>query len=792
MKTKVFVYIVHISMSPLCLAQDSSVAGRITGWGYTSLDNRLESTLPSGWEAENVTRVFAGSNSWVAMKSDRTVISSARLPDWLKNVPVRDVGWGTGWGLVATLDGKVRTWATSDQQLIHPAQQLENVVDVEAGYQCALALRADGTVVWWGKAYDPGDDPVKQAAVSQLSEFLETELHDVVAINCKQFNCAALRSNGSAVGWEVNRFQSYDTWLTETSIVNIDTGSEGNNLAITANGEVVAAGRNSIPKDLGPVSWLQTSLGGFAMARLKDGSFRKWGDDRLIRFSTEPARFKKLLLVAFGGSYDKPSRGSFVIAIEPSYVNGFSGYETQLPALKNLLNDLEKERGAAGDALQTLNNQYHKRLSTLKASAERSNRTSIVKVIEAEMKHYMDHDRPPITERKVLAPLQAKYRTAATKRKKEMQGAILKTYESGIARLQTLEEQLTMLGNEAGAEETRKQKELVENALILLKNPEQRDVKKVTGVREVKKFPEVPAEKRIFSIDDPVVPGRLVLAGAIKEQKMETPDSGELRRVIQVTTGTRRWIALRTSGEVVAGDDSGIIELDGDIPRLNWIRENTNKWYGIGSRGLYLSEDAMSFQPPVDDGKIQQLEVRIHPHNHFAALLTDGSVIAWGPNYERARFPWKLPSEIGKRKDFTQVVLVNEWVAALGREGDVVAWGREGRLDVPQQMKTGVTRIAGKADTMVALKSDGTVVTWGRSETAAVPAGLNDVVEVAAGQGVVLALRSDGTWIGWGNNKDKILDELNFLEGVRWLSIGGGYSSSRFIVGIRPDPSDLK
>src|SRR5687767_3244865 len=47
----------------------------------------------------------------------------------------------------------------------------------------------------------------------------------------------------------------------------------------------------------------------------------------------------------------------------------------------------------------------------------------------------------------------------------------------------------------------------------------------------------------------------------------------------------------------------------------------------------------------------------------------------------------------------------------------------------------------------LALKQDGTVVAWGQTS---VPAGLSNVVAVAAAADNSLALKSDGTVVGWG------------------------------------------
>ena len=54
----------------------------------------------------------------------------------------------------------------------------------------------------------------------------------------------------------------------------------------------------------------------------------------------------------------------------------------------------------------------------------------------------------------------------------------------------------------------------------------------------------------------------------------------------------------------------------------------------------------------------------------------------------------------------------------------------------------------------MALKADGTVVAWGDNGEgqADVPAGLTDVIAIAAGTSHSVALKSDGTVVAWGFN----------------------------------------
>ncbi|MCI0674091.1 MAG: hypothetical protein L0Y64_26895, partial [Myxococcaceae bacterium] len=95
---------------------------------------------------------------------------------------------------------------------------------------------------------------------------------------------------------------------------------------------------------------------------------------------------------------------------------------------------------------------------------------------------------------------------------------------------------------------------------------------------------------------------------------------------------------------------------------------------------------------------------------------------------------------------------------ALKADGTVVAWGLnfQGQATVPPGLSDVVAIAAGHGHSL-ALKADGTVVSWGNNSDgpfgpATVPSGLSDVVAIAAGSGHNLALKADGTVVAWGRN----------------------------------------
>ena len=94
---------------------------------------------------------------------------------------------------------------------------------------------------------------------------------------------------------------------------------------------------------------------------------------------------------------------------------------------------------------------------------------------------------------------------------------------------------------------------------------------------------------------------------------------------------------------------------------------------------------------------------------------------------------------------------------ALKADGTVVGWGDNGfgETNIPAGL-TNVVAIAAGNYHSLALKADGTVVGWGNNGNGEIniPAGLTNVVAIAAGSEHSLALKADGTVVGWGFNYD--------------------------------------
>ena len=149
----------------------------------------------------------------------------------------------------------------------------------------------------------------------------------------------------------------------------------------------------------------------------------------------------------------------------------------------------------------------------------------------------------------------------------------------------------------------------------------------------------------------------------------------------------------------------------------------------------------------------------------FAALLADGSVVAWG----NASFDQVVAAKLDGNIDVVDIFSNSsgsDAFVALRVDGSLVAWGAaakgfsdvadllDGDIDVA---KVFLSSIDYYFDTVcLALRVDGSLVTWGNStqgDSSAVSSQLNgdiDVVDVFFNHGAYAALRADGSLVTWG------------------------------------------
>lgn len=176
---------------------------------------------------------------------------------------------------------------------------------------------------------------------------------------------------------------------------------------------------------------------------------------------------------------------------------------------------------------------------------------------------------------------------------------------------------------------------------------------------------------------------------------------------------------------------------------------------------------------------------------HSLALLNSGIVAAWGDDTFGQT---DIPSALQPGGYWLQVNgYLWTWVPvnpppvraiAAGRNhslalmlqgGTVVGWGDDayGQTSVPAGLSNVVAIAAGYLHS-VALCSNGTVVAWGDNTFGQtnVPAGLSNVVAIAAGDFDALALRADGTVVGWGDDSYGQTNVPTTVNGA--IAVGSG------------------
>ena len=167
---------------------------------------------------------------------------------------------------------------------------------------------------------------------------------------------------------------------------------------------------------------------------------------------------------------------------------------------------------------------------------------------------------------------------------------------------------------------------------------------------------------------------------------------------------------------------------------------------------------------------------------HTVALLSDGTVYAWGRN-DRGQLgdgtttDRHIPVRVSGLTNVTAISAGYEHTVALKSDGTVWAWGLNfyGQLGdgttttrrTPVQVSglTGITAISAGYSHTIALKSDGTVWAWGNNgngrlgdgtttnrHTPVQVSGLTGITAISAGEYHTVALKSDGKVWSWGVN----------------------------------------
>jgi LruC domain-containing protein len=125
--------------------------------------------------------------------------------------------------------GTIVAWGPQSHVMYQNIPEGDDFIEIAAGYDFAVALREDGSVVTWGgDAYVIGVNPGG---------------NDYIAIAAGEEHALALRDDGTIIAWGVNGYgQAEDP--PHNDYVKISAGRY-HNLALRSNGEVYAWGNNA-------------------------------------------------------------------------------------------------------------------------------------------------------------------------------------------------------------------------------------------------------------------------------------------------------------------------------------------------------------------------------------------------------------------------------------------------------------------------------------------------------------------------------------------------------------------
>jgi hypothetical protein len=206
-------------------------------------------------------------------------IVASNTPDRVIGSPFEAIAADGDYSLALKADGSVVAWGRNDYgQANAPAGN--DFVAIAAGYFHSLALKDDGSLIGWGyNIFGQANAPAGNDFVAVAAGYFHTPVgNDFVAIAAGVYHSLALRADGSLIGWGYNAFGQANA-PTGNDFVAIAAGYF-HSLALKADGSVVGWGGNGFGQASPPAgnSFVAVAAGFHHSLALKaDGSVIGWG-----------------------------------------------------------------------------------------------------------------------------------------------------------------------------------------------------------------------------------------------------------------------------------------------------------------------------------------------------------------------------------------------------------------------------------------------------------------------------------------------------------------------------------
>lgn len=241
-----------------------------------------------------------------------------------------------------------------------------------------------------------------------------------------------------------------------------------------------------------------------------------------------------------------------------------------------------------------------------------------------------------------------------------------------------------------------------------------------------------------------------------------------LTNVVGIAAGWRHSLALKRDGTVVGwGDDAqGQASAPSGLSNVVSVAAGYARSLALKADGRVVAWGTPDAKVPAGLSNVVAIATGGAPYARNLALKADGTVVAWG--IETSSHDELPPRGLS---NVVAIAVGERHSLALKQDGTVFGWGLNSYGEATgvasmsmRDMASGLVRLdgqvlsnvvaiaAGNAYGLVglgepyslALKQDGTVVAWGHmaGRPAWVPAGLSNVVAIAAGQLHCLAIQS--------------------------------------------------